>query len=43
MIVFHGSLHEVLIPDVSKSKPYVDFGPAFYVTTFQHQAERWAL
>ena len=43
MIVFHGSLREVSTPDVSKSKPYVDFGPAFYVTTFQHQAERWAL
>ena len=43
MTVYHGSLFEIPLPDISKSKPYVDFGPAFYVTTFRQQAERWAL
>ena len=43
MTVYHGSLHEIREPDIAKSKPYVDFGPAFYLTSFQNQAERWAL
>jgi hypothetical protein len=43
MTVYHGSLYEIREPNVAKSKPYVDFGPAFYVTSFQSQAERWAL
>jgi hypothetical protein len=43
MTVYHGSLYEIQEPNVAKSKPYVDFGPAFYLTSFQIQAERWAL
>jgi len=41
--VFHGSLQEVREPDIARSKPFVDFGPAFYVTSYRLQAERWAL
>lgn len=42
MTVFHGSTCEVRVPDLSRSKRYIDFGPGFYVTTLRHQAERWA-
>lgn len=42
MTVFHGSNTEVRVPDVSKSKRFIDFGPGFYVTTIRAQAERWA-
>ena len=43
MTVFHGSVCEVRIPDLSRSKKNMDFGPGFYVTTIRHQAERWAM
>ena len=42
MTVFHGSTCEVRVPDLSRSKRYIDFGPGFYVTTLRYQAERWA-
>ncbi len=42
MIVYHGSLFDIPTPDVQHSKSYVDFGKAFYVTTFYQQALRWA-
>ena len=42
MTVYHGSVCEIRCPDVTRSKPEVDFGPAFYLTSFQKQAERWA-
>ena len=42
MTVFHGSVCEVRCPDPSRSKRYIDFGPGFYVTDIQRQAERWA-
>ena len=42
MNVFHGSTLAVPAPDVSKSKRFLDFGRAFYVTSFKEQAERWA-
>lgn len=42
MIVYHGSNQVIENPDVSYSKKYLDFGKGFYVTTFQHQAEKWA-
>ena len=42
MTVFHGSVCEVRCPDLSRSKRYIDFGPGFYVTDIQRQAERWA-
>lgn len=43
MIVFHGSNMEIRSPNVSFSKNYLDFGKGFYVTSYQIQAERWAL
>lgn len=43
MTVFHGSNMEICIPDVAFSKNYLDFGKGFYVTSYQNQAERWAL
>ena len=42
MTVFHGSNVQVVAPDLSKSKRFIDFGPGFYVTTIRRQAERWA-
>lgn len=43
MIVYHGSSLEVKHPKIIHSKAYLDFGKGFYVTTFQKQAEQWAL
>ena len=42
MIVYHGSICEVLAPDLSKAKRRLDFGKAFYVTSYKRQAEKWA-
>lgn len=42
MIVYHGSTQTIEIPDVEHSKRYLDFGKAFYVTSYRIQAERWA-
>ena len=43
MIVYHGTNLEIVHPDVQHSKEYLDFGKGFYVTTYQKQAERWAI
>ena len=43
MTVYHGSIAEIKSPDLNHSKRFLDFGPAFYVTTFRVQAEHWAL
>lgn len=43
MIVYHGSSLEVKNPDITYSKVFLDFGRGFYVTTYQKQAEQWAL
>ena len=43
MTVYHGSSCEIKNPDVSFSKNYLDFGKGAYFTTFQNQAEKWAL
>ncbi len=43
MIVYHGSSLEVIYPEITYSKTFLDFGRGFYVTTFQKQAEQWAL
>ena len=43
MIVYHGSSLEVKKPEISYSKAFLDFGKGFYATTFQSQAEKWAL
>lgn len=42
MTVYHGSTLEIRHPDAGHSKRFLDFGPAFYVTSFRDQAERWA-
>ena len=42
MTVYHGSVVEIKSPDLKRSKRFLDFGPAFYVTTFRVQAEHWA-
>ena len=42
MIVYHGSTVEIKSPDVSHTKRFLDFGPAFYLTSFREQAEHWA-
>ena len=43
MIVYHGATEIIEHPDISFSKKYLDFGQGFYLTTYQKQAERWAL
>ena len=43
MILFHGTTEIVEKPDISFSKSYLDFGKGFYLTTYQKQAEKWAL
>lgn len=43
MIVYHGSICEIREPDVTRAKGRLDFGRAFYVTTYKRQAEKWAL
>jgi hypothetical protein len=42
MRVYHGSTIEIQKPDLSFAKRNLDFGPGFYVTTIQDQAENWA-
>jgi len=42
MIVYHGSTVEIKSPDLSHTKRFLDFGPAFYVTSSSEQAEHWA-
>lgn len=32
----------VRIPDLAKAKGRLDFGKAFYVTSYKRQAEKWA-
>ena len=43
MILFHGTTEIIEKPNVSFSKSYLDFGKGFYLTTYQEQAEKWAL
>ena len=43
MILFHGTTEIIESPNVSFSKNYLDFGKGFYLTTYQKQAEKWAL
>lgn len=42
MILYHGSNVEVTVPDLSKSKPYKDFGQGFYLSADRRQAMRMA-
>lgn len=38
MKVYHASSMVVSFPDTIHSRPYLDFGPGFYVTTIERQA-----
>jgi len=42
MKLFHGSYTEINTIDLTKAKPYKDFGKAFYLTKHYEQAEIWA-
>ena len=42
MKLYHGSYTEISVIDLKKSKPYKDFGRAFYLTKYYEQAEIWA-
>lgn len=42
MIVYHGSIQAVEVPDVLHSFRNLDFGRGFYVTTMRDQALKWA-
>ena len=43
MILFHGTNENFPQIDLSKCKPYKDFGRGFYLTTISEQAQRMAL
>lgn len=43
MIVYHGSTEIIKKPDVLHSKKYLDFGKGFYITTYEDQAQKWAV
>lgn len=43
MILYHGGTAAVIDPRVIYSDLGRDFGPAFYTTAIQSQAERWAV
>lgn len=38
MILYHGSNTEIMEIDLSKCRPYKDFGSDFYLTAFKEQA-----
>ena len=42
MTLYHGSIVEVRNPVILRTDVGRDFGPAFYTTDIQEQAERWA-
>ena len=42
MKLYHGSNMEVAVPDLTKSKPYKDFGRGFYLSADKKQAMRMA-
>ena len=43
MKLFHGSNIEIHVPDLSRSKPYKDFGQGFYLSDNNLQAEEMAM
>jgi hypothetical protein len=43
MRLYHGSVVAVATPDAAHSHRKLDFGPGFYLTSFEQQAKRWAL
>ena len=42
MTIYHGSTLSIDNPIIDQLNVGRDFGPAFYTTTIQEQAERWA-
>jgi len=42
MKLFHGGYVKIDVIDLTKAKPYKDFGRAFYLTRFYTQAKVWA-
>jgi len=42
MMLYHGSNQEILTVDLSRCKPYKDFGRGFYLTTIDEQAKTMA-
>jgi len=42
MKLYHGSYTAINVIDLKKSKPYKDFGRAFYLTKYYEQAKFWA-
>lgn len=42
MILYHGSNMSIDRIDLSRCRPYKDFGKGFYLTDIRHQAERMA-
>ena len=42
MILYHGSNVNIEVPNLSKSKPYKDFGKGFYLSADKNQALRMA-
>ena len=42
MKLYHGSYIKIDVIDLTKAKPYKDFGKGFYVTKFYEQAKTWA-
>ena len=41
MILYHTSTLEIQHPDTNHSRPRLDFGKGFYLTTLRSQAERY--
>lgn len=39
--LFHGGSHIIQTPEIREPNRTLDFGKGFYVTSSQHQAERW--
>lgn len=42
MLLYHSSTVVVERPDTSHSRPYLDFGQGFYLTTIPEQAQKYA-
>lgn len=43
MKVYHGSLSQIIHPEIEKGRSSTDFGKGFYVTTNFEQAKQWAI
>lgn len=43
MMLYHGSTQVIELPDVTRSRPNLDFGQGFYLTSYRKQAVEWAM